>query len=271
MNMLILSKKITMMKRIAFLCVVFLSFCTAMVFAQQDIFFVGTVTDQGNPIPGVTVMVKGTAISTITDVNGKFQLTVPSADDVLLFSFPVEMPVGTQRIFDVEMSKNVQEPREVVITTFAAQKRVNVTESITVDVQDPEEVVNTAFGTQRRINVTGAISTVTGNDILKTSEANISTALAGTPGISAIRPSGEPGYNAAEITIRGVSTFTGYTQPLIVIDGIEQPVSEGVSIMNSLDPNDIADVSILKDASSTAMYGIRAANGVIVITTKRGY
>ena len=267
---MIFCKKVKIMKFIAFVCVVVLSFGATIAFAQQDISIFGSVTNQGNPLQGVTVMVKGTTVSTITDVDGKFQIPISNVDDVLLFSFPMEMAVGAQRILNVEMSKDVQLPEDVVITTFAARKLVNDSETIAEVTKEPEEVVNTAFATQKRINVTGAITSVTGRDILTTTEANLSTALVGVSGISSIKSGGEPGNNAAEITIRGVSTYTEYSSPLIVIDGIEQPYSEGVTIMNCLDPNDIAGISILKDASSTAVYGIRAANGVIVITTKRG-
>ena len=264
-------KKVKRMKCIAFVCVVFLSFGAAMAYAQQDISIIGSVTNQGSPLQGVTVMVKGTTISTITDVDGKFQIPVSNVDDVLLFSFPMEMPVGAQRTLNVEMSKDVQLPEDVVITTFVARKLVNDTEAIAEDMKESEEVVNTAFATQKRINVTGSITTVTGSEILTTNEVNLSTALVGVSGISSIKSSGEPGNNAANITIRGVSTYTENTQPLIVIDGVEQPRDMGMDIMNSLDPNDIAGISILKDASSTAVYGIRAANGVILITTKRGF
>ena len=265
-------KKVKRMKCIAFVCVVFLSFGAAMAYAQQDISIIGSVTNQGSPLQGVTVMVKGTTISTITDVDGKFQIPVSNVDDVLLFSFPMEMPVGAQRTLNVEMSKDVQLPEDVVITTFVARKLVNDTEAIAEDMKESEEVVNTAFATQKRINVTGSISTVTGSDIIATHPVNISSALVGiTPGLSAVTAGGEPGYNAAEIAIRGVTSYQGSTSPLIVIDGIEQPRNVGMDIMNNLDPNDIAGISVLKDASSTAVYGIRAANGVIVITTKRGY
>ena len=261
MNKLILYKKVKIMERIAFLCVVFLSFCTTMAFAQQGISVSGTVTDQDGPLPGVAVIVVGTSTGIVTDVDGKFQLTVPNASAVLRFQYvsynTVEMPVGTQRIFNVAMTE---------------------------DVQSLDEVVITAVATQRRVNVTGAITAVTGSDIAAAPVANISSALVGiTPGLSAVTQGGEPGFNAAEISIRGTTSYeissstsasnmavSGNTEPLIVIDGIEQPRGQGMNILNSLDPNDILGLSVLKDASSTAVYGIRAANGVIVLSTRRG-
>lgn len=260
MNKLILYKKVKIMRRIAFLCVVFLSFCTTMVFAQQGISVSGTVTDLGEPLPFVTVTVKGTTIGILTDLDGKFQLNVPNANAVLQFSYigynTIEMPVGSQRVFNVALSEDIQALSEVVVTALATQKRVNVT---------------------------GAITAVTGSEIVAAPVANISTALVGiTPGLSAITQGGEPGFNAASISIRGISSFSlgsgvssgsaqaGNVTPLIVIDGIEQPSSVGMQMMNSLDPNDILGISILKDASSTAVYGIRAANGVVMISTKRG-
>lgn len=248
MNTFILFEKVKNMKRKTHLCIVFLSFYTTLAFAQQGILVTGTITDRGETLPGATIMVKGTSIGTITDIDGRFQLTVPNANAVLQFSYvgylSIEMPVGTQRLFNVELSE---------------------------DIQGLEEVVVTAFATQKRINVTGAITAVSGDDIVAVPVANISSALVGiTPGISAVTISGEPGQDAAQIAIRGISTYTGNTSPLIVIDGIEQSASQAMTVMNSMDPNDILGISVLKDASSTAVYGIRAANGVVIITTKRG-
>jgi TonB-linked SusC/RagA family outer membrane protein len=112
---------------------------------------------------------------------------------------------------------------------------------------------------------------VSGKDLVSTSVSNVSNMLVGNaPGVNGLQNSGEPGRNAATIYIRGISTFTGSTDPLIVIDGIEQPAEQAYTRMNSMDPNEIDNISILKDASATAVYGIRGANGVIIITTKRG-
>mgnify|MGYP003325047193 CR=1 FL=1 len=100
--------------------------------------------------------------------------------------------------------------------------------------------------------------------------SGVSTIWDITPGLSAVTVSGEPGQDAAEIAIRGISSYSGNTSPLIVIDGIEQPSSQALSVLNGFNANDILGISVLKDASSTAVYGIRAANGVIIITTRRG-
>ena len=128
----------------------------------------------------------------------------------------------------------------------------------------------TAFATQKKVNVTGAISSVGGETLIATPVSNISNALIGnTPGVTGLQSSGEPGRNAANLRIRGVSTY-GSSTPLIVIDGVEQAAEQAFAELNSMDANEISQISILKDAASTAVYGIRAANGVIIITTKRG-
>ena len=133
------------------------------------------------------------------------------------------------------------------------------------------DVVVVAFGTQKKVSVTGAVGTVNAKDIVSTPVSNITNALIGnTPGISGVQQSGEPGRNSTNIYVRGQSTFAGNNQPLIVIDGIEQAAERPYDQLNSMDPNEIASLSILKDASSTAVYGIRGANGVIIVTTKRG-
>jgi TonB-linked SusC/RagA family outer membrane protein len=214
---------------------------------QQDMRVSGVVIDMvtGDPIIGANVIIKGTAVGTITNIDGQFTLEVPR-NAVLVVSY-----IGY-------LSQEVR-----------ATPSMNV--RMREDSQALSEVVVTAFATQKKINVTGAITQVTGDNIVANPVANVSSALAGiTPGLSAVTVSGEPGQDAAQIVIRGVSTFTGNTSPLIVVDGIEQSDAQGMSVMNSLNPNDILGISVLKDASSTAVYGIRGANGVIIITTRRG-
>ncbi|MDR0542794.1 MAG: TonB-dependent receptor [Dysgonamonadaceae bacterium] len=209
----------------------------------------GIVTDKtGETLIGVSVSVKETPnIGTVTDLDGRYSLSQAPANGTLVFSY-----VGMTT-------------REVNI---AGREEINLVmdeQSIGLD-----QVVVTAFATQKRINVTGAISTVSGKDLVSTPVANISNALIGnTPGVSGLQVSGEPGQNAATLRIRGVATY-GDNTPLIVIDGIEQSAEQAFAELNSMDPNEILGVSILKDASSTAVYGIRAANGVIIVTTKRG-
>lgn len=208
----------------------------------------GVVSDDtGEPLFGAFVVEKGTTNGASTDFDGKFELTVSSSNAVLEFQFigfkTLEIPVGNQTTFVVQMM-----PDENLM----------------------EEVVVTAFATQKKINVTGAISAVNGNDLVAAPVANISNALLGnTPGVSGLQTSGEPGRNEANIFVRGVSTY-GESTPLIIIDGVEQASEQAFAAFNSMDANEIASISVLKDASSTAVYGVRGANGVIIVTTKRG-
>ncbi len=209
----------------------------------------GTVKDEkGTALTGVTIIVKGTSRGTTTLDGGSFTLAVPAEGAVLEFSFigyrPETVAVGaSQQTLDVVLKEDATEMDEVVVTAFAVQKK---------------------------INVTGAISQVTGSDLVATPVSNISNALIGnTPGVSGLQTSGEPGRNAATIQIRGISTY-GSSEPLIVIDGVEQASEQAFVELNAMDANEIQGISVLKDASSTAVYGIRGANGVIIVTTKRG-
>ncbi len=209
----------------------------------------GTVQDEkGASLPGVTIIVKGTTNGTTTGADGKFTLSIPKEETTLQFSY-----IGYQT-------------QEVVVSTSQTELKVIMKE----DVTQLEDVVVTAFATQKKINVTGAITQVSGSDLVATPVSNIANALIGsTPGVSGLQTSGEPGRNAADIKIRGISTY-GSSTPLVVIDGIEQAAEQGFSELNSMDPNEIENISVLKDASSTAVFGIRGANGVILVTTKRG-
>lgn len=209
----------------------------------------GTVYDEkGEALPGVSIVLKGTTQGTISMPNGSFSVSVPQAKAILQFSF-----IG-------------YEAQEIDISALAGAVVVKMKESVAAI----DEVVVTAFATQKKVNVTGAISAVNASDLVATPVANISNALIGnTPGVSGLQTSGEPGRNAANIYIRGISTY-GSAAPLIVIDGVEQAAEQAFGELNSMDPNEIAGVSVLKDAASTAVYGIRGANGVIIVTTKRG-
>src|SRR5690606_8573697 len=129
---------------------------------------------------------------------------------------------------------------------------------------DLDEVVVVAYGVQKKESVVGAISSVKGEDIAKSPTVNLTQALAGRlPGVTAVQGSGKPGSNAASILIRGQPTF-GNASPIVIVDGIER------QDFGNIDPNEVESINILKDASATAVYGIRGANGVIVVTTKRG-
>ncbi len=216
-------------------------------FAQQERVLTGVVLDETfQPIAGAAVIEVGTNNGVITDLDGAFSLTI----------FGKSIEVSCMGF-------------ETKVIELDAQNSLRII--LNEDKEFLDEVVVTAFATQKKVNVTGAITAVKGDDILAAPVANVSSALVGiTPGLSAVTASGEPGQDAADIAIRGISSYNGNTAPLIVIDGIEQPSSQAMSIMNSLNPNDILGISVLKDASSTAVYGIRAANGVIIITTRRG-
>ncbi len=203
--------------------------------------------DAGEPVIGAAVIETGTNNGTITDFEGYFELEVKSGASVTVSAIGYSDYVFT--------------------ATSSAPLRIVLKE----DSLMLQETVVTAFATQKKVNVTGAITTVKGDDVLLAPVANVSSALVGiTPGISAVTVSGEPGQDAADIAIRGISSYSGNTAPLIVIDGIEQPASQAMSILNGISANDILGISVLKDASSTAVYGIRAANGVIIVTTRRG-
>ena len=201
----------------------------------------GTVisASDGNPIPGATVRVKGGTKGTVTDIEGDFTLEV-SPDDVLVFSF-----VGFKN-------------KEITVGNQA-----NFTVSLEEDLQSLEEVVVVGYGEQKKETLTGSVSSVKGKDIVKSPVTNVSQGLAGRlPGVVVPSNTSEPGYDGTTIRIRGINTF-GNASPLIVVDGVP-----GRSL-ERIDPNTIESISVLKDASA-AIYGAQAANGVILITTKRG-
>ena len=207
----------------------------------QTITITGTITDVMNePLIGVNVQVKGTTIGTVTDIDGKYALSVPGNQSVLVFSYvgylPQEITVGNQRTIHVEMRE---------------------------DTQSLEEIVVVGYGVQRVETITGSVSAIKGEKLAISPTVNYSQALAGRlPGLVAVSRTGEPGSDNATLRIRGVNTL-GDNSPLIVIDGV--PGRD----MNRLNADDIESMSVLKDASA-AIYGSRAANGVILITTKRG-
>ncbi|WP_046246723.1 SusC/RagA family TonB-linked outer membrane protein [Hymenobacter terrenus] len=203
----------------------------------------GKVVDaKGEALPGVNVVVKGSARGTSTSMTGEFTIPDIEKGTTLVFSF-----VGYV-------------PKEVVI---GEQLAINVT--LAEDSQSLEEVVVVGFGTQKKATVTGAIASVSTKELVQSPVANISNSLAGrVPGLFAVQGSGEPGGDASTLRIRGTSTFSGAADPLILVNGVE------VSNYNNIDPNEIENLTVLKDASATAIYGIRGANGVVIITTKRG-
>jgi TonB-linked SusC/RagA family outer membrane protein len=197
--------------------------------------------DTGVPIPGASVLVKGTTIGVAADIDGQYELSVP-VDAVLVFSF-----IGFQS-------------QEI---TVGNQTVLNVT--LIPELSDLEEVVVVGYGTQKRANITGAVSMVTVDEkITNRSLSNVSTGLSGlVPGLSATQPTGMAGNNQANLVIRGLGTVNN-SSPLIVVDGMPD-----VDI-NRINMHDIESISVLKDATSSSVYGSRAANGVILITTKSG-
>ncbi|HWK56711.1 MAG TPA: TonB-dependent receptor [Parapedobacter sp.] len=204
----------------------------------------GTVTDStGSVLVGISVLVKSTpSVGTTTDVNGRFVLEVPQ-DAVLVFSM-----VGF-------------ETQEIPV---AGKEAINVTMIETHSALD--EAVVVAFGTQKKESVIGSITTISPKE-LKVPSSNLTTALAGRlAGVIAFQRSGEPGQDNANFFVRGITTFGANQNPLILIDGIELSTTD----LARLPPDDIASFSIMKDATATALYGSRAANGVILVTTKRG-
>ncbi|MBT1703778.1 SusC/RagA family TonB-linked outer membrane protein [Chryseosolibacter indicus] len=200
-----------------------------------------TSPDGVDPIPGVNVVVKGSTIGTITDVEGKFSISVP-ADGVLVFSYighvTEEIPVGDRTVVDI---------------------------SLTPDIQTLNEVVVVGYGTQEKVNVTGAVSAVKIDEkITGRALTNVSSGLTGlVPGLTATQSSGMAGNNNASLLIRGLGSVNN-SGPLIVVDGMPD-----VDI-NRLNFNDIESISVLKDAASASVYGSRGANGVVLITTKSG-
>jgi TonB-linked SusC/RagA family outer membrane protein len=211
--------------------------------ASQNIKITGQVTDeQGLGMPGVSVVVTGTTIGTVTDIKGNYNLSIPDnyTDHTLSFSFlgyvKQEVAIGDKTVFNISLKPDTRALNEVVVV---------------------------GYGTQRKISLTGAVSQVTAKDIEGKPVLNVLQALQGeAPGLIIQQTNLEPGSNV-NLNIRGIGT-TGDNTPLVVIDGII-----GGDI-NTLNPNDVASVSILKDAGSAAIYGSRAANGVILITTKSG-
>ncbi len=203
----------------------------------------GTVVDElGNPLPGASVVEKGTTNGTQTDFDGNFSITLLDSNTVLVISY---IGFATQEI------------------TVDDQTQINV--RLKQDSAQLDEVVIVGYGAQRKSDVTGAITSVSGEDVNVTKESNAVSALAGkAAGVDVSFDSNQPG-SSPSIIIRGRSSLNFSNQPLFVVDGI--PVSGDLSDFN---PNDIQSIEVLKDASSAAIYGARGANGVVLITTKRG-
>lgn len=210
----------------------------------QEVVVTGTVTEEdGTPLPGVTIVVKGTTTGTITDLNGNYSLRIDDPDAVLVFSFvgygSQEIAVAGQTILDVSMQ---------------------------VDILGLDEIVVIGYGTQRKINLTGAVDMVSSEDFVNRPVGNVAQTIQGIiPNLGITTNSdegGEPGATQSW-NLRGEGTLTGGEEPYILVDGVPMDI-------NQVNPEDIESVSVLKDAAASAIYGARAPFGVILITTKRG-
>ncbi|WP_234406667.1 SusC/RagA family TonB-linked outer membrane protein [Prolixibacter bellariivorans] len=227
------------MKKVFMLTFLFL--VATLGFAQErNVKGTVTSTEDGSPIPGVSISVKGTTTGTISDINGNYAVSVPD-NATLVFSFiglkRQEIPVAGKSTINVQMEN----------------------ESLDVD-----EVVVVGYGTQKKSVVTGAIASVKAEDLEKATPTRIEDVLKGRlSGVSITQSSGQPGSDS-RVLIRGTGTIND-NSPLYIIDGM--PVGGGIDYLN---PSDIKSVEVLKDAASAAVYGARASNGVILVTTKSG-
>ena len=230
------------LKRLALLAVLVLFIATGAT-AQKQQEVTGTVKDAGDVLIGVTVKVKGTTIAAVTNIDGKFTIKVPSPQSVLVFTYlgydTQEIVVGNQTQLSVTMSSKNKSLNEVVVVGYGAAKKKDVT---------------------------GSVAVVDLKDVQQAPVASLTDALGGrVPGVQVTSPDGQPG-SPVNIVVRGTGTFTSNSGPLFVIDGFPSE-SNDFSLLN---PNDIESMSVLKDASATAIYGARGANGVIIVTTKKG-
>ena len=237
-----------MIKRIAILAFIMIALGNNVVCAAggKALKITGKVIDEfGEPLIGVNINEVGTNNGVITDVNGNYTIyNVEDESSVLRFTYVgfklVEIKIGTQSIVNVQMVS---------------------------DTQGLDEVVVVGYGSQKKESVVGAITTVRPSALQANQTRTLSNALAGQlAGIIAVQRTGEPGYDSSDFWIRGKSPFGDATGVLIVLDGVEISSSD----LNALDPEVIESFSILKDATATAMYGTRGANGVMIVTTKSG-
>ncbi len=208
---------------------------------QIGITVTGTVLDSnGETLPGVNIRIKDTSSGVTSDIDGKFTITIPNETTILLFSFigftPQEVTVGRQRNITIRLKESSQEIEEVVVV---------------------------GYGTQKKETLVGAVSQIDNKALMQSGTTNVTNAIAGKlSGVLTMQQSGEPGNDDAEIIIRGLSSWNG-SSPLALVDGVERDFRD-------LDPNEIESFSVLKDASATAVFGARGADGVVIVTTKRG-
>ncbi|MGV8139674.1 MAG: TonB-dependent receptor [Mangrovibacterium sp.] len=208
---------------------------------QQNRSVSGKVTDSsGTPLPGVTVSIKNTTQGTITDAQGNYSLTNVPSDAILIFSF-----VGMRT-------------QEIAIAGKNQLETSMMEEAIGID-----EVVAVGYGTMKKANLTGSVSTVSSNTLVDRPSTNPTNLLQGRiSGLQVTQPSGQPGKDDAIFRIRGLGSFGASSSPLVIIDGV-------IGSLSNLAPNDIENITVLKDAASASIYGARAANGVILVSTKQ--
>ncbi|MGB7394278.1 MAG: SusC/RagA family TonB-linked outer membrane protein, partial [Pricia sp.] len=217
----------------------------------------GTISDSQGPLPGASVVVEGTTLGTTSDFDGKYSIEAPADATTLIFSYvgyaTQEIPIDGQSVIDVTLSEDAQALSEVVVV---------------------------GYGTQRKSDLTGAVGSIDAVDIVKQPIVSPDQVLAGTlSGVNITNRSGDPGAPIS-VNIRGIGTLSADSNPLYVIDGIPVVGTNNITVntssttdsnpLASINPSDIATIDVLKDAASAAIYGARGANGVIIITTKKG-
>ena len=212
--------------------------------SSQEIRITGRVVDaEGEPLPGASVYIRGSSVGVVTNSDGVYSIEIPNRSVALVFTFvgfaSQEHEVGNRTVIDVQLDE---------------------------DNEQFEELVVIGYGVQSRVTLTGAVSTIGSDELLSAPVPNVAHALAGNlSGLSAIQFSGQPGGDDPTIFIRGQGSLdSDRSRPLFLVDGVERDFFQ-------LDPNEIESISILKDASATAVFGVRGANGVIMVTTKRGH
>lgn len=224
-----------------YVILILLTGCIQTMYAQENKTITGKITDKtGEAIIGVNVSIEGTTIGATTDTDGNYSLSIPQNTLKLTFSF-----IGYNTLSEKVTGKNV----------------LNVV--LEENVQALDEVVVVGYGIQKKVNLTGSVASIGSKELESRPLMNLSSGLGGLlPGVQITQSTGKPGGDGATINIRGLGTLNN-SSPLIIIDGIEGD-------MNSINPTDVESVNILKDAASSAIYGARAANGVVLITTKKG-
>ena len=215
--------------------------CCGIALEAQNV-VTGTVADDGGVLSGATVVVKGTNVGVLTGGDGAYSVSVPDNNTTLVFSMmgyaTREVAVGGRTVIDVTLKEDVEEIDEVVVV---------------------------GYGTQKKVNVTGSVSTVSGDELSRRPVSNPAAMLQGlVPGLSVVQGTGQPGDEGLSLRVRGQGTYSSAgSDPLVIVDGVPGSLS-------TLNSNDIENISVLKDASSASIYGARAANGVIMVTTKSG-